>query len=618
MPHRSPAKADLFRPLPESDDPQIRQHVEFARVASIHDSAGQPLVASFIFVAVVTVLLQPLVPPALLWAWVGWRVLIAALRLSSIHAFRQDPSASRRARHWGQMFVLLLAPDALAWGLMPVLFMPYVDANGAMLLFAGAIGVTAVGAFTNWHHRLAGITFVALVIAPSAIDQMLRHGRIGVYVGISLTLYLLLLAIEVVRAQTQLDETMRLRFGYALLAEQRRAALDLAEAASAAKTRFMAAVSHEIRTPLNGVVGMTELLRRTQDAAMRGRRLDVLHQSANHLQAVVNDLIDLARLDVQRLVLRPEPVSPASLVNDVAGLLSALAEGKGLELRQRVDGAVPPAVLADPARVRQVLFNLVGNALKFTHQGHVALSVTASPGGVPGRLRFTVSDTGEGIPPESVDRVFEAFEQAGPEAASRQAGAGLGLTISRQLAQAMGGDIHCRSVLGEGTTFEFDLCAPACEPPQRMAEPAVSAATVAPAADAPIARVLVADDNPINALVAEGMLEQLGIPCEVARDGQQALAKLEQSSFGLVLMDCMMPTLDGYEATRRWRALEDSRKAARLPIVALTANAVAGDREACLAAGMDDYLAKPFTLAELSKVLGRHMPVPARPQRTAA
>jgi CheY-like chemotaxis protein/anti-sigma regulatory factor (Ser/Thr protein kinase) len=369
---------------------------------------------------------------------------------------------------------------------------------------------------------------------------------------------------------------------------------------------------------------MTELLRNTQDVALRNHRLSVLHQSANHLQAVVNDLIDLARLDAHRLELHVEPVSPEAQVNDVTGLLEALAEGKGLALRQRVDADVAQAVSVDAARLRQVLFNLVGNALKFTHEGHVEVHVQVPPGGQPGSLRFTVSDTGEGIPPESLDRVFEAFEQAGPEAAARRTGAGLGLTISRQLARAMGGDICCRSVIGEGTTFEFDVCAPACEPPH-IAEPDVvqanpavgAAATLEPAPPSP-AIVLVADDNPINAMVAEGMLEQLGIRADMARDGLMALSMLEQSTYGVVLMDCMMPNLDGYEATRRWRARESERGAGRLPIIALTANAVAGDRETCLAAGMDDYLAKPFTLTDLSAVLRRHMALPVATRHARA
>jgi len=588
--------AVLPAPSPE-DQRQVQAQIEFGRVKAVHDAAGMPLLAGLGFAVLVVALMRPFAPVGVLVGWLAWRAIFTVLRLVAIARFRRDALAFQRASHWRRVFIALLAPDAANWAAMPILFMPYVDANGDLMLFAAAVGVCAVGAFTTWHHRAAGIAFIALVILPISADQLLNYGRTGIYSGLALWIYVALLVNEVIRAQAQLTETMTLRFGLARLAEQQRQALATAEAASAAKTRFLAAVSHEIRTPLNGVVGMAELLRTTDAAPQRAQRLEVLHHSAQHLQSLVNDLVDLGRLDAGRLELRPEAISPAEIARHVIELMQAPALAKGLRLGLQLSPELPPAVLADPERVRQVLFNLVGNAVKFTHDGHVTLSADAWPDG----LRFSITDTGDGIPADSIHRVFEAFEQAGPHAQARRAGAGLGLTISRQLARAMGGELRCRSVLGEGTTFEFELRAPRCDPP---AEP------IAPPAAPAVGkgRVLVVDDNAVNALVAEGMLQQLSLQADMATDGEQALRMLDQCDYAVVLMDCLMPGMDGLEATRRWRLQERMRQRPRLPIVALTANASRGDREACLEAGMDDYLAKPFSLEELARVLAGRMP----------
>ncbi|WP_158219714.1 ATP-binding protein [Ideonella sp. A 288] len=592
-----PDPLDPAASLPGLDDAGVQAQVDAARVRAVHDAAPKPLVASLGFTALAMALLYGHAPIALLVGWVAWRVVWTMVRLASIAAYRRDPDAARRSRHWSRVFIGLMAPDALNWAALPILFMPYVEAQGDLMLFASAVGVTAVGAFTTWHHRGAGIAFIALVTLPVSIDQLLFHDRIGLYCGLSLWLYFGLLVNEVIRAQVQLDETMRLRFGYARLADQRRQALDLAEASSVAKTRFLAAVSHEIRTPLNGVVGMAHLLRDTADPAQRAHRLEVLNHSAQHLQTIVDDLIDMARLDVGRLELHNEPVAPATLVRDVTDLLRPDAQAKRLALELQLAPDLPAWVMVDAGRVRQVLFNLVGNAVKFTRQGRIVVTLAPTVEG----LRLQVIDTGDGIPADSLERVFDAFEQAGPGAAARRAGAGLGLTISRQLARAMGGDVRCSSIVGVGTTFEFDLAAPPCPAPPEPTTPAVVDSRWR-------GRVLVADDNPVNALVAEGMLERLGLDVEVANDGAQALALLAAQPFDAVLMDCLMPGIDGYEATRRWRVEEQRQGLPPTPIVALTANAVAGDRDTCLAAGMSDYIAKPFSLEQLVEVLARHLP----------
>jgi len=344
----------------------------------------------------------------------------------------------------------------------------------------------------------------------------------------------------------------------------------------------------------------------------------VVHQSSRHLLALIGDLLDISRIEYGRLALQPEPADPAALARDVVALLGAVAHDKGLLLEAVVAPGLPARVQMDPSRVRQVLLNLAGNALKFTPAGSVRIEVSCQGQ----RLRYSVVDTGPGVSPAQIDRIFEAFVQGDAPGGQGGSGTGLGLAIARHLARAMGGDLRCSSAPGQGARFDFELrCEEVSLPvspsaPAAPAEPlAADPGPAAPKASGPVllagnACVLVAEDNPVNALVSTGMLEQLGLRSRLAEDGHQALARLAEGGIDLVLMDCQMPHLDGWEATRRWRAQEAATGARRLPIVALTANAVVGDRERCLAAGMDDYLAKPFSQQALSELLARHLPQP--------
>jgi len=292
-------------------------------------------------------------------------------------------------------------------------------------------------------------------------------------------------------------------------------------------------------------------------------------------------------------------------VREVTDLLSAIAAEKGLRFQLQWGRPLPQRVRGDAARVKQVLHNLVGNAIKFTRSGDVTLEITAAEG----QLCFTVRDSGHGIAAEQAERIFDAFAQAG-EAPSRRAGTGLGLTISRQLARAMGGDVRYEPAEGGGSVFRFMVAVQHLPPDPGNADESWAAHDFHLKG-----RVLVVDDSPVNALVARGMLERFGLRVDVAEDGEEALQRMRQVSYDAVLMDCQMPGLDGFETTQRWRRDEPVlAHGGHLPIIALTANAVPGDREHCLAAGMDDYLAKPFDLNDLGAVLQRHLPAMAEPR----
>ena len=403
--------------------------------------------------------------------------------------------------------------------------------------------------------------------------------------------------------------------------EALRHAKEAAEAASQAKSQFLANMSHEIRTPMNGVLGMAELLLQCPLGEKERHLTESIHRSGTALLAIINDILDFSKVEAGKLRLETIPFEVRRTIQETVDLSAPDARKKQLKLSVQINEEVPAFLLGDPTRLRQIIVNLVGNAVKFTERGFIEVSVTReSLKGEECGLMVTVRDTGIGMSPEVEAHIFDPFSQADGSTTRRYGGTGLGLAIVKQLVTLMGGQINHQSRLGEGSTFRFTAYFKQVHAADR---PWPSDSSAADRDPTPLdqrltgpneVRVLLVEDNSVNREVACGMLAKFNCRIDIAENGREAVAAATAGEYALVLMDCQMPEMDGLTATKLIREYEaqphaKGKAAHRVPIIALTAHAMQGDRELCLASGMDDYLAKPYTLAQLERILTRWIPV---------
>jgi signal transduction histidine kinase/CHASE3 domain sensor protein/ActR/RegA family two-component response regulator len=375
---------------------------------------------------------------------------------------------------------------------------------------------------------------------------------------------------------------------------------DQAQQATEAKSRFLANMSHEVRTPLNGILGMTSLLLDRPLEAEAREYASSIKMSGEALLALVNDILDFSKIEAGRLELEHVDFDLFSTLQDIAKTFTHVARQKNLSLTLETDPKLPHLVNGDPGRIRQILLNLIGNAIKFTPKGSIHIKLTClNPEDV--RLRFDVRDTGIGIDAATIKTLFREFSQADVSTTRRYGGTGLGLSICKKLVELMGGEVGVESEVGQGSNFWFTLQLALARAQKLKSE---SEAIIELATDGRPWRVLVGEDNQVNQIIIAKMLERLGVRCDVAGNGKEVIEAVQMRPYDLILMDCHMPEMDGYEATS---FIRESKSIAnnRIPIIAMTANALKGDREKTLAAGMDDYLSKPLDIKKVRSVLAK-------------
>jgi signal transduction histidine kinase/DNA-binding NarL/FixJ family response regulator/HPt (histidine-containing phosphotransfer) domain-containing protein len=499
-----------------------------------------------------------------------------------------------------------------------------------MLMPAGGFLLAGSRAGLGWTvAALAGVWWAYFAGAPAGAGPSGFSGSHPVIRAINLSAVLTIftaVALSFVRQQERAVREVRL--------------------ASEAKSRFLAAMSHEIRTPLNGVLGMAQLLLETNPTSRQRELAETIRSSGETLLTLLNDILDLSRIEAGRVQIAQVDFDPRELLAEVERIVTRSAQEKGLALSFSVAPDLPEALKGDPDRLHQVLLNLISNAIKFTDRGGVDVRLLTQsrrgPDGVQ-MVRLEVTDTGVGIRPEDQEHIFERFSQVDQSSTRRHGGAGLGLAILKELAEKMDGEVGVESRPGEGSRFWFILPLltgdplaarsresaegegpePPADPLRREPEARTAAKAETPGA---AGRILLVEDNPVNRSVAAGMLEALGHQVDVADDGGEGVRSVSLNRYDVILMDCQMPEMDGFEATREIRRLERRRpEPFHVPVIALTAAAFSKDRERCLEAGMDDYLPKPFKLEELAEVLARWLPgngpepaEPSEPARAAA
>ena len=519
------------------------------------------------------------------------------------------------------MYYAAVAASGFAWSLL--VWYVLEDASPALRLSGVTVLIAVSAAALRGLATLpfAYALFAGCMLAPVALPSIAAGEIAGVMLGVTLILFLAAMTAMVQSSSMEFIRRTLLQADLANLLVRHEKAKEAAEGANRAKSEFLANMSHEIRTPMNAILGMTHLAQQARPEPAVREHLSRIGAAANRLLRIINDILDLSKIEAGKLAIEPVDVEVGALLNDVLSVAGVGARAKGVELRLEVEPGVPRVVSADAVRIGQVLANLCANAVKFTDRGSVTLNVgLAGQQGDRVTLAFAIADTGIGMTPAQQAELFQPFTQVDTSSTRRRAGTGLGLSISMRLVEAMGGRISLASEPGRGSTFRFTVdCGRVATfdgaPVESLSQDRVARilagalgheSTLRPAAEADTdlagARILVVEDDEVNQLVAAGVLEPTGAVVTIASNGREALELIRPGRFDAVLMDVQMPDMDGIETTRRLRLDPALRE---LPIIAMTASAMAGDRERLLQAGMNDYVAKPVRVAAVYSTLTR-------------
>lgn len=593
---------------------EVATRVELVKIAFAELGSGT-IASSGAALAFAIIMATHFLSP-LLWTWVFGMAALAAYRFWLAAKFNQATPSPEDCPRWALKLIVATTATGLGWGLTAWVFPTLVE--GSPLSAAHVLvlaGMTTGSARLLLPLRKGSVAYLLAIMGPVCLRFFAEADLIGAAMGGCTIFFVVYMAHATLRNHKTFSDAIVMRFEREALAaeltaenarrEMREAELrearERAESASRAKGEFLATISHEIRTPMNGVLGMLRVLRDTPLTTDQRSYIKTASDSAESLLLLLNDVLDLSKIEAGRLELEHAAFPPTHTIKAVADLMLGRARDKGLQFEIKT-GELPAAIIGDATRLRQILLNLLGNAIKFTERGRVELAVSCSERTESRAvLNFAVTDTGIGIDSAALDRLFKPFSQVDTSMSRRYGGTGLGLAISQRIAQAMGGLIQVQSTIGRGSCFRLVL---PCELPEANRAPVANAAAnfVTPSLHG---RVLVVEDDAVNQQVIDLFLKKMNLSPSFAADGEAAITAATKEPFDLVLMDCQLPGIDGLEATRRIRERLGNQS---LRIIALTANANTHVRDACLAAGMNDFLSKPVRFELLADVLQRNLP----------
>ena len=579
-------------------DPGIARKVQDEMTRLLYRSANFGLFSNFVLAGILVLVTRSYFPTELNLGWLGAIFAISLVRLALNLAFKKSNPTPESLPKWRALFLVGVTFAGIAWGMAGWLFLNTTETLPRILLIFIIVGMNAGAARSLAPVLLSYWLYIGCTFVP-ILTRIIAMNDPGAWALVTITfLYAAFLIHTTHLHHAALRQLYRLIFENEQLVLTLSQAKQRAEAASQSKSEFLANMSHEIRTPMNGIMGMLQVLQASTLNTEQRHCADVATSSAEALMQLLNDILDLSKIESGKLDFESLPFSPVTAAKEVMSLLRSNAADKKLALTLDCAPDLPATIVGDVVRLKQVLFNLIGNAIKFTDRGSVAVKLTQVRLNPPNvTLRFSVADTGIGLDATMQQKIFQVFTQGDSSMSRRFGGTGLGLAISQRLVERMNGKIVVESQLGEGSNFSFEITQP-IGPDIRPATSATPATALRPLSG----RILIVEDDRVNQHVIRLIVEKLGLQCTVVDNGESAVELAARKLWDVVLMDCQMPGMDGYQATQKIRERLNGH---RLPIIALTANAMAEDRAACTAAGMDDFLAKPVRREELYSCLAK-------------